>query len=72
MTRIRFNTQGSNLATAMQMKETVRRRLREVGIEYQEIFQLPYEIEIDERSYTLFCLQWDDSICEWREKGLAE
>lgn len=76
MTRIRFNTQGSNLATAMQMKETVRRRLREAGIAYEEIFQLPYEIELEDRAYTMFCLVWDDCVCEWKEvsseKGPAQ
>lgn len=71
MTRIRFRTSGSNLTTAMSVKESVRRQLREVGIEYREITQLPFVVEMSDRDYVLFCLAWDDSTCEWRaEKGL--
>ena len=75
MTRcIRFSTTGSNLETAMMIKESVRSQLRSHGIDYEELSQLPYNVRIAERDYLLFCLVWDSDSYPWREvsaeKGL--
>lgn len=74
--RIRFNTGAVNNLTAMSMKESIRKRLRRLGIRYRECVQLPYEIEMSEQEYVMFCLQWQTELpyLEWREveKGLAE
>jgi hypothetical protein len=75
MTRlIRFSTTGSNLVTAMTVKESVRSQLREVGIEYEEQSQLPFDIYMSERDYLLFCIVWNSHQYPWKEvaseKGL--
>ena len=73
MTRcIRFDTAGANLLTAMSIKESVRRQLREVGIAYKEHSQLPYDVTMSERDFLVFCLVWDSHAHPWREveKGL--
>ena len=73
MTRIiRFDTAGANLVTAMSIKESVRKQLREVGIAYEEQSQLPYDVCMSERDFLLFCLAWDSDSHPWREveKGL--
>jgi len=75
MTRtIRFDTAGANLLTAMSIKESVRKQLREVGIAYEEQSQLPYDVTMSERDFLVFCLVWDSAIHPWREvdskKGL--
>ena len=74
--RIRFNTGAVNKLTAMSMKESIRKRLGRLSIEYRECVQLPYEIELSDQQYVMFCLQWDSELpyLEWREveKGLAE
>ena len=68
MTRcIRFSTTGSNLETAMMIKESVRSQLRSHGIDYEELSQLPYDVRIAERDYLLFCLVWDSDLYPWRE-----
>jgi hypothetical protein len=73
---IRFNTSGSNLMTAMTVKESVRSQLREVGIDYQELSQLPFDVRISERDYLLFCIVWNSDEYPWREvdskNGLQE
>lgn len=74
--RIRFNTHAVNKLTAMSMKESIRKRLRRLGIRYSECVQLPYEIELSEQQYVMFCLQWQAELpyLEWRviEKGVQE
>jgi len=71
--RIRFNTGAVNKLTAMSMKESIRKRLRRLGIEYTECVQLPYVIELSDQQYVMFCLQWDSELPyqEWRviQKG---
>ena len=75
MTRcVRFSTTGSNLITAMNVKESVRSQLRGHGIEYEEHSQLPYDVAMSDRDFILFCLVWDSNQYPWREvdskKGL--
>jgi hypothetical protein len=71
--RIRFNTGAVNKLTAMSMKESIRKRLRRLGVKYTECVQLPYEIKLSEQDFVMFCLQWDSELPyqEWRviEKG---
>jgi len=71
--RIRFNTGAVNKLTAMSMKESIRKRLRQLSVKYTECVQLPYEIEMSEHEFMLFCIQWDSELPyqEWRviEKG---
>jgi hypothetical protein len=67
--RIRFNTGAVNKLTAMSMKESIRKRLRRLSIGYSECVQLPYEIELTEQEYVMFCLQWQAELpyLEWKE-----
>jgi hypothetical protein len=68
MTRcVRFSTAGSNLITAMTIKESVRSQLRGYGIAYEEQSQLPFDVRISERDYLLFCIVWDSDQYPWRE-----
>jgi len=71
--RIRFNTGAVNKLTAMSMKESIRKRLRRLSIRYSECVQLPYEIELSDQEYVMFCLQWQAELPyqEWKtvEKG---
>jgi len=65
--RIRFSLSGSNFITAMTFKERVRKRLYTLGVEYEELSDLPFDIVVSERAYLLFCLQWDLDVCAWKE-----
>jgi len=65
--RIRFSLSGSNFITAMTFKERVRKRLHMLGVEYEELSDLPFDIMVSERAYLVFCLQWNSDTCEWKE-----
>ena len=59
MVRIRFNTNQHNMLTTMMLREAVRIKLRRDGVQYTEVSKLPYELEMTDAQFTLFCLLWD-------------
>lgn len=66
--RIRFNTGAVNKLTAISMKESIRVQLQKLGVRYTECVQLPYEIELSDKQFILFCIQWQAELSfqEWR------
>lgn len=66
MVQIRFSKNGSDFLTSMMLKEAVRITMRRHSIQYHELSQLPYDIEMSDQQYLLFCLIKWDAPFEWR------
>ena len=65
---IQFQTSGWNRFTAEMVQQSIARELEDINCEYTTVSRLPFEIELSEREYLLFCLQWQNTIWEYTVK----
>ena len=70
--RITFKTAGWNRLTAEMVQRAIARKLNSCCIEYSTISRLPFEIELTEQQYLMFCLQWTETVWDYSvRKGSA-
>jgi len=70
---IKFKTSDWNRFTAEMIQNAIARKLNSCRIEYSIISRLPFVIELSEREYLLFCLQWSNTVWEYSvRKGSAQ
>ena len=62
---IQFQTSGMNQFTAEMVQQSIARELNSINCEYAVVFRLPFVIELTEREYLLFCLQWQNTMWEY-------
>ena len=68
MYTIQFLTSGMNQFTAEMAQQSIARELNKLNIEYSTVSRLPFVIELREREYLLFCLQWSNTVWEYSVK----
>jgi len=57
-----------NQFTAEMAQQSIARELNKLNIEYSTVSRLPFVIELSERQYLLFCLQWTETVWEYSVK----
>jgi len=57
-----------NQFTAEMVQQSIARELNKLNIEYSTVSRLPFVIELREREYLLFCLQWSNTVWEYSVK----
>ena len=57
-----------NQFTAEMAQQSIARELNKLNIEYSTVSRLPFVIELSEREYLLFCLQWSNTVWEYSVK----
>jgi len=65
---VTFQTSGWNKFTAEMGQQSIARELNELNCEYTIVSRLPFVIELSERQYLLFCLQWRNTVWEYSVK----
>jgi len=65
---VTFQTSGMNQFTAEMGQQSIARELNELNCEYTIVSRLPFVIELSERQYLLFCLQWRNTVWEYSVK----
>jgi len=62
-----------NQFTAEMVQQSIARELDSINCEYNVVSRLPFVIELSERQYLLFCLQWRNTVWEYSvRKGSAQ
>ena len=65
---VQFQTSGMNQFTAEMVQQSIARELDDINCEYNVVSRLPFVIELSEREYLLFCLQWSNTVWEYSVK----
>ena len=65
---IQFKTAGMNRFTAEMAQQSIARELNSRNCEYTTASRLPFRIEMSERQYLWFCLQWSNTVWEYSVK----
>ena len=61
-----------NQFTAEMAQQSIARELDSINCEYNVVSRLPFVIELSEREYLLFCLQWSNTVWEYSVKKGSE